>query len=500
MTAPVLVVGGRAVVDGEIVQLDETSSLDFVIAHQGSIPELVLADEQVPLVHVGEVYRSAAGWVDEQRTQHFVGDCPVSLDLGEMQLHAVLRRLPTRISLDDYHFLVHFIRTRLGAAAVEDPLGRVRIWAQLAPRIPAAAEERARVLVAMFGRSAPAIRRIAVAPQRSLASVSEWQPIHRAMRSRGRIDGRRIRRSDPPRPIDRPVEGVVLVVIPDESMVTPENQYVRSVVGLLMSSLLDAQSNELPDDVVAGVANALESLESWFADPEWRSVRPGPVPQHSFALSDHPDYAVVSSLGVQLDRLPGLLARFPPSDVEQLFPLNTYSLNALYERWIQVLVFDWIVSRLGAPARPFAAAGSWQWNKDQRRVVLRLDTPYPRTASHGIVVPVGKNRPDVAIEVWNGDAVEVLVLDPTYSQSPMVHNEKLQYGANLRLAGARHPLTNDAPLVVRWASYARPSHVVAVRELAAELGRADLSLPPRLESAELLARFLDATVGTQLTL
>lgn len=497
MTTPVLLVGGRLVEDGETVELDETSSLDFVITHRGSMPRLAMANEDVPLVHSGATYRSAPEWRDDQRTRHFVGDCPLLLDLGDMQLHAVLRRMPTRISLDDYHFLVHFIRTRLGAAAIEDPLGRVRIWAQLAPRIPAAAEERARILVAMFARSAPAIRRVASAPRRSLASIDEWQPIHRAMRTRGRIDGRRIRRSDPPRPLDRPVEGSVLVIVPDESIVTPENRYVRSVVVFLMASLVESQRAELPADVGAAVIDALDSLESWFDDPEWQSVRPGPVPQHSFALSDHPDYAVISSLGVQLDRIPGLLARFPPADIEQLFPLNPYSLNALYERWIQVLVFDWITSRLGAAPRAFTPCGTWEWTSGTHRIVLRLDVPYPRDASAGIVVPVGKNRPDVAVEVWSGDAVEVLILDPTYSQNPMVHDEKLQYASNLRLAGVLHPLTNDPPLVVRWVAYARPSHVVAVRELAADLARADLSLPPRSESAELLARYLDATVGTR---
>lgn len=491
-----LYLGGRRILDGMVIEVEERTRLDFLINSKESA-ELVLAGERVPLDRVSDGFRSSRTWLSTQRTRHFVGDCPIRMCVGSLELRALLRRLPSRIELDDYEYMLRTLWSRLGPAAVEDPLGRVQIWARLAPEIPAAEEERARVLLSLFARSASSLRAIGASPRRSLREEDEWVPLREVQKVRGRIDGRRLRPWDPPRPADRPPRGSVLVRRRTDDVDSPENRYVVAVVrqlaGMLRAALQESPSSQTAVEITA----ALNDLALWFGHSDWQEIPPGPVPHHSFVLRDDPEYGVVATLAVHLNSLPGVLARFPPDDPHRLFPLSPYSLNALYERWVQLSVFDWIVDRLGGPPRDFEPEGTWQWRLPAGHVVLRIDVPYPRRADAGIVA-IDKNRPDVAVEIWRSDHVEVLTLDATYSQDPLLHDEKLSYARNLRNVGLRHPVTNDPPLVVRWAAVARPAHVAAVVELGAGLSRATLSLPPREESQALLERFLSATVGETL--
>jgi len=491
-------IGPRWISDGDIVDIEERTALKFSVISD-SPPVLLLADEVVPLEEAPDGYRTARDWIDSRRTRHLVGDCPLELHAERTTLRALVRRVPSRITLEAYHYLIDMLWTRLGAHGIEDPLGRVKVWARMAPRIPSPGEERARILASLFERAAPALRSIGASPRRSLATHDEWVPIRRLRHARGRVDGRRIRRWDPPLPRDTPTRGSVLVHTPVEDVNTPENRYVVAVVSMLTSLLHETrESDDLSSDIAVEIDGILVDLASWFRALEWKDVGPGALPHHSFVLRDDPRNAAIASLAVQLHRLPGLLIEFPPDNPARLFPLSPFSLNVLYERWIQMLVFEWLTERLWAPERAFAPQGTWEWATGTGRTVLRIDVPYPSRGSAGIIVPVGKNRPDVAIEVWRGSRVDVLTLDATYSQAPGLHNEKLTYAANLKNAATVNDLTGDNPLVVRWAAYAWPAGKPSVLELGASLSRASLSLPPGDESVMLLRRYLDATVGEAL--
>jgi hypothetical protein len=492
-------VGPDHVAAGGIVELTESAPM-LVHVRSERAPKVWLAEEPLPVVEV-----AAAQWrVDVQRhgdeaVQHFVGDCPLVIEADGSVFEATIRRVPSRVTLDEYEFLLADVQRRAGIENVRDPLGRHRIWAQLAPRIPTTRQEYALVLFSLFERAAPALRHIGSAPLPELDRTEEWMSVNRLATARGRVDPRRFRGWDPPFPPTRPTTGSVLVSSALPRYDTPENRFVAGIVRRLAAAFAELARTEDDSETRITASRNVTELASWFDGAEWTGVLPALRPLHSFVLRDNPSYRAVDALATQLGDLRGLASRFPPGELEALLPINPYSLNVLYERWIQLLVRDWLETQLGALGSPAAFSGHWVWRQPGITLIMRLDEAYPRQSEFGVFVPVGKNRPDVAVECWlESGHVEVLTLDATYSQNPLIINEKFQYARNPRAAGRVNNLTGDPPLVTRWAAVATPTHPSSVLELRAGLGEARMSLPPSARSVSLLYDFLRATIGTHL--
>jgi hypothetical protein len=198
------------------------------------------------------------------------------------------------------------------------------------------------------------------------------------------------------------------------------------------------------------------------------------------------------------DDLAGTTLGVPPALTEAAIPITPWSLNVLYERWLQCLVREWLEARLGSLRDPIDFTRAFVWRHRQGRVILRLDVPYPRRG-RGLFAREGKNRPDVAVEFWpSNQEVLVAVLDATYSRSRRLHEEKLGYVHTIRNAGHRHPLTDAPALAARWAAVAFPGGQPGAEEVIGSGVQMLLSVPPSAEGTELLHRWLERTVGREL--
>jgi hypothetical protein len=489
---------GRAVDHGTLVEIAETTRV--VIRIECDVePKVELGGEPVPMALEGRSWVSVDNWSEIGNTEHLVGDMKLQVATGDDTISATVRRAPTRITTEQYEYMVRRLRAAVGQDAIDDPLERARVWAAFAPDLPSHEDERAAVLIQLFERAAPALRAIAARPSEALTRIDEWVAVSRLGTVRGRVDARRIRSWDPPRPATAPTLGTVLLVRNEALLATPENRFVRAVAARLADALARSVVETSPR-CHRQIVEALSDLDDWFGRGDWLDVTPGPLPAHSFVLRDHAAYRTVVSLANQLDHLPGLAVRFPPGELERLLPISPASLNTLYERWVQLVVFEWLVERLGRPQSGFAGTGKWAWMPGTNTVALLLDRPFPRSASTGVVCRVGKNRPDVAIEHRDlGGTITLLVLDATYSQNPAIVDEKLRYAHNFVDAGARHALTGDPPLVTRWCAAATPAALVSVVEMGADLARARLNLPPSIKAEQLLASYLDVSIGRLFT-
>jgi hypothetical protein len=133
------------------------------------------------------------------------------------------------------------------------------------------------------------------------------------------------------------------------------------------------------------------------------------------------------------------------------------------------------------------------------RVVLRLDLPFARNTARGLFAPSGKNRPDVAVEIWSPDRpVEVGVLEATYSRSRALHEEKFSYARTIHDASTLDALTGAPRLVTRWAAVAFAGPETGAEEVIGSGVQTLLSVPPSPEGGQLVARWLASTVGTRL--
>lgn len=490
-------IGATPIAPGAVVHLDETAALSITVASDAP-PAVTVSDEAVPMVRRHDGWRTDPVWIDDERTRHLVGECPLEVRVHDARLTATIVRSPTRIVLDEYRYLIEELQRRFGLAGVEDPVGRARIWAELAPRVPTVPEETARVLLGLFGRSSAALHAIAVVPRVALERNEEWVDVERLVGRRGRVDARRFRPWDPPRPIERPTTGQVLVVASDEQANTPENRYVATIAERFAAMLRAVAADVASQELARRCGQTAAEIDGWFAVSPWLDVPRGRAPEHSFVMRDDARYRAVALLGAQLGELHSAIARFPAGALDRLFAIGAYSLNVLYERWIQCLTREWLEHRLGSLAARPSFSGRWCWTEPQTEIALSLDWPFPRQAAAGVVAPLGKNRPDIAIEIWRDGSVRVLTLDATYSRSPLLHDDKLGYAANLHQAGRTDPLTARPPLVTEWSAVAFPGGTVSVHATRARLAAAKLSLPPGPESARVLAQYLDETIGAAL--
>lgn len=495
-------IGRREIAEAGTVELAETAQMDLRVRNAESMPDVSIGGEPVPLVaeSVNGAWCADPDWVHSAATQHLVGDCDLVVEVQDQRWSALLRRAPSRITLSEYRFLVGEIRRRSGLDGLDDPFARAAIWLEAAPEVPSDDDEAARIATQLFRRAAHALGRIAHQPMQNLETSSEWVDVERLGAYPGhRVDPRRLRPWDPPRPMPHPNDGAVLVALVDEHIVTPENRFVLATVERLTRVL--ERSTGMPTSRSKIDADAaLRQLTDWFATEPWTSVPPGRAPGSSFVLRDHPDYRAVAALARQLDDLPGLLLRFPPTNIDDAFPLNPWSLNVLYERWIAVITLEWLEHQVGPISRPrVPARGSYRARARSAEVVVRIDEPYPRSETSGVIVPLDKNRPDVAIELHTRDhPIAVCVVEATYSRNPALQREKLKYAGTLVDAGSIRSLTNRPAVCCEWACVAFPGGVPSVTELRAGLRESLVSIPPSPDGAAMLHGWLDETIGERL--
>jgi hypothetical protein len=491
------------IVHGAVVALAEAARLQVAVDDVDRPPVVHIADEHVPLRPAGpRRWAADEAWVDSAATTHLVGDCDLFADdAAGGVLRAIIRRRPTRITEAQYRFLLEELRARLGRDA-QDPLGRARIWASIAPRVPDSVEERALVALHLFERAAPALRAIASRPLPALVREDEWRPVARLAGVRSvDIDTRRLRPSTLPWPLSRPVRGEVPLRRAAERLDTAENRFTIRIVRQLLQCLWPGEEDELSPATLGRLARAAAELSSWFGGSFWRQLPDGDTPSQSFVLRDHADYRVVAWLGGALSRMTEIGFGVPPSLAGEALPITPWSLNVLYERWLQCLVREWLDAALGSLAQPMRFPSAQVRHLPRGgRVVLRLDLPYPRRAVRGLFAGHGKNRPDVAIEIWRPDqAVDVAVLEATYSRSPGLHEDKLSYVRTIREASRIDALTGAPRLATRWAAVAFPGPAMGAEEVIGSGVQTLLSVPPSLEGAALVDRWLAATVGTRLS-
>lgn len=494
-----LFLNGVPVGEGTVIPLDEVDKLRLVVDDCIRAPMVSVGDEPVPLRADG-YFRWIAdeAWVEAAAATHLVGDCDLlAVDPEGQAVRAIVRRQASRITEAQHRFMIEELRRRLGSVA--DPLGRSRIWASIAPRVPAAAEERALLLLQCFERAAPALRSVAARPLPSLTREEDWRPVSRLAGVRGAdIDVRRFRPATAPWPIPRPTHGEIPLRRSAERHDTPENRYAISVVRRLSNAMLAALDDQIGPSTLRGLGHAATELDSWFGSDFWQRLPDGGAPYQSFILRDHPGYHVIAWLGSALGHLAGTTLGVPPALSEAAIPITPWSLNVLYERWIQCLVREWLEKRLGALRDPLDFTRAFVWRQGQMRIVLRLDVPYPRRGRE-LVAPEGKNRPDVAIELWSSAGeVKVAVLDVTYSRSRRLHEEKAGYVRTIRNGSQRDPLTNAPRLATRWAAVAFPGAHAGAEEIIGSGVQMFLSVPPSGEGSDLLHRWLDRTIGPEL--
>jgi len=201
-----LYIGGRPVpAVGLPLRIDEATPLAFAFA-KGVTGRLSLAGMPVPLADG----RADPAWVDESRREQWVGELDLELVVTSTPQALVLRpkvvMLPRRATLEGFAFLVDQFRGWAGPGALTDPAGRVRIWAELAPRVPRQQEERALVALALLRRAIPALVAIHRSPATTPSERREWCSIDRT--GGRRLLLKRLHPFDPPRPIHEPRSGI----------------------------------------------------------------------------------------------------------------------------------------------------------------------------------------------------------------------------------------------------------------------------------------------------
>ena len=148
---------------------------------------------------------------------------------------------------------------------------------------------------------------------------------------------------------------------------------------------------------------------------------------------------------------------------ERHFPLQTHSINHLYEIWVVHTISKAMVERLGfklgnekdtlgaSESRPLGILKSGQIltmvSPLGDRVLFHYDKKYPLLSdpfcqellgfmpiSLGGRGPISKNNPDISIEFYEGydTPPKIIVLDSTYSDNPVIHEQKTTYEDTIR--------------------------------------------------------------------
>lgn len=477
-------------------ELTEETHLDCRVSTQSRTASVSIGGEFLPLEQVDDGWAVDRAWVDEKATSHLVGELSLLLELDTGSWHGRLLRRPSRITEIQFRWLLDELAGRAGIEGVTDPEGRAQVWSEFSPAIPSPEEERAAWSLWLWRRAGPAFKAVVTKPHVRLDEDWQWQPVGR-LRPGQRVNSRRIRPWDPPRPLPSPREGQVLVAAPDEGIDTPENRFAVAVLRRLQDELRRAV--DLPSrhsDIPSRALRACSEIDVLLPDV-WKELPRGPRPQQSFVLRDNVAYRTVAAVGRQLDRLAGLLWTFPPLTPDA-WSITPASLNYLFENWVGALVLDWLSARLGPcredrPAVP--TGGLFTWELGRGRVVrFRRDVPYPRRPGSHLYCPPtavsGKNRPDVAVERWNGRIWSVVSLDATWSRSPLLHSEKMLYTRTIS-DGSRRQTTASSALCCANAAVAYPGEACEMDEQRGGLTEVVLSLPPGPEAVEVLNLWAD---------
>ena len=512
MTSPLLL-GTRPVpMAGAPLQIDEATALDFAFA-PGVDGRLVLGGVSVPMVGG----RTDAAWVDDARREQWVGELDLEMVTGDAVLRPRVVVLPRRATVEGFGFLVDQFRAWAGPAALADPAGRARIWAELAPRLPRREEERALVALALLRRGLPALLAIHRAPATAPAERREWCLLERTAGRRLLL--RRLHPFDPPRPLDAPRSGQVATLVVEPSFDRAENRFVAGVVRRLLAMAREAGPAGVGldpaalstwaaavglDAPLAGeLVAATRMLAALAAEAPWRSLASGPAPRVSFLLRDQPHYRAFRVLAEGLD---DSLQWSPlPGDPAAL-GLRTQTLNALFEVWVAQAVRTAVRRRLGLPSgqgqlgAPLARGGAEEAMTPRGRVRVCFDRVYPRMSGdtagppgtgEEVIALTRKRSPDASVEWWpNGGRPVVTAVDATWSRNPAYHDDKLGYARSLA-HGASDDMLGAPRLCARRSLVVFPGRVPEVRELGFALSLATVSAPPSAEGWSVLSAFLD---------
>ena len=486
--------------DGSTLDVDETAQLHFSIeGWEGS--SLQIGPDMVPMVPRGKVSVVDPEWVKGAATEHLVGNLAIEVrsSEGEHLLGATLRRSPSRMTLEQYQWMLDFIVGRTGLKGLEDPNGRAQIWAMLAPVVPDRETEEAMAALLAWRRSADAIHRIATNPQSSLSPQVELVEVDSArIASARKVLPSGFQPWDPPRPLPRPRQGTVLVESRDLDFATPENRYVVGVMGRLWRALAKAATTGAPAPARAEAAEAKDRVSTLFTTGAWTGISEGPMPSTSFVLRDHPSYHSIVELDRQLAAPKYMQASLDAMELERALELSPWSLNVLYQRWITTEVLEWLERRLPAFERPAVpTSGIFLTESPVGTVQVVLDEQYPRTGL-GVHVPTGKNRPDMVVEVHTRQGVRALVIDPTYSKNRSIHEAKFQYAINIRDGGRADPIDKTPALCAEWVAAAFPGASSWASSRRPNQAETLLSLVPGDSGRSVLFAWLDATIGTLL--
>ena len=143
---------------------------------------------------------------------------------------------------------------------------------------------------------------------------------------------------------------------------------------------------------------------------------------------------------------------------EKSFPLQTYSISRLYEIWVVHVISKVMIENLGftmafddiqseysvsSPSGILKSGKTLVMTSPKgSRVYFHYDKKYPSlhnpfsqdllgfvSMSLGGREPISKNNPDISIEFYDGfnSAPKIIVLDATYSNNPIIHEQKTYY-------------------------------------------------------------------------
>jgi len=501
--SPILRIGSRRIETKSVISASEETKLNFIIEQPEVEIVLFVAGEQVPLIANGTYLVADPVWVEGKASVHLVGECDVVMSVaGKVLIEAVIERIPDRVTLNQYHWLLDWFTRRIPSSDIEDDDNRHYVWAEFAPHTPTPDEEDLMSMVLLWQRTAHGFRSIDRSPKSSLDRRSEWLPVHQVRGSTSRrISAQSISRRDPPRPLGRPTQGMVLVETHEEFVDTPENRYVRVVIGEFVRKMTTClQAASISSELRIRGSAVVGELEGVARRLALRGVGLGPRPVQSFLLRDNHSYSAVVLAENALRRYPPVSVRLPAADQLRKIPISPWSLNVLYERWVTTMALEWVESRFGDFERPVVPTrGSWSVELGYLKVTVRVDERYPKTANKGVVCDRGsKDRPDLAIEFEDTDGIDVVVVDATWSQDPTKHYDKFQYAFNLGDAGSFSPVTNQARRCVVSSGVVFPGGVVSVYEQRARLSECKISLPPCEDGEEKFKEWLDAVCPVEI--